>query len=281
MATRMLDMDVNDTNAWQMYGFLESLSVDFGRTKNISPILQKVFAETKVRFEAQFDMVAAGAQNTYHHVYEWNAVGVPQARLFETVMVGTGKRRAITFRWKASRTPVPVPDVPASKTGKQLQKGVHVFVWKAPIMEYNIPVLISPTMSEVLAFPANDLVTRQNESGLWFTRKPVRIRQPGGAATTGAFNAYFLAYWTGGPAEAQFREILDGVAKDHGAKMINSLRLSTVASRKTTESARRKAFKMGEAQAQKFFGRRNADYIQQAYSRREFTGRRGGAERFE
>jgi hypothetical protein len=67
---------------------------------------------------------------------------------------------------------------------KSVKEGSKVpFYNKAEVMENGIPVIISPVYSSVLVFDDN------GEKG--FTRKPVRIENPGGKEAQGSFEKVF------------------------------------------------------------------------------------------
>lgn len=100
-----------------------------------------------------------------HHMYEWEQTGSPAARLFDInySVTSSGLSIGSTFRQSTS-----------------VKKGSYsAFYDKARIMEYGIPVTISPSRSKVLVFEENGETV--------FTQKPVNIPNPGGKAVAGSF----------------------------------------------------------------------------------------------
>lgn len=111
-----------------------------------------------------------------HHMYEWNEVGSPDARLFDIdfYVVGNGLSFNSTFRQSTS-----------------IKNGSNVpFFDKARIMENGIPVTIVPK-SKVLAFEDNGETV--------FTSKPVTVDNPGGMVAgeyEKVFRSFFTNYFT-------------------------------------------------------------------------------------
>lgn len=113
-----------------------------------------------------------------HHVYEWHEAGSPAARLFdiEYRVVSGGLSFNSTFRQSTSL-----------KMGSKTP-----FYDKARIMEQGIPVTIVPIQSKVLAFEDNGETV--------FTKGPVVVADPGGAAVQGSFektiDSFFKNYFS-------------------------------------------------------------------------------------
>lgn len=112
------------------------------------------------------------------HMYEWNQTGSPDARLYDLSyeILGSGLSVNSTFRQSQS-----------------IKDGSHEpFYDKARIMEYGIPVTISPKKSSVIVF--------DTEGDTVFTKGPVTISNPGGTAAQGgyseAFHTFFDKYFT-------------------------------------------------------------------------------------
>lgn len=100
-----------------------------------------------------------------HHVYEWEKTGSPSARLYDInyVVSAAGISFNSTFRQSTS-----------VKEGSK-----EPFYDKARIMEQGLPITIRPRLATVLTF---------NEDGEQvFTKKPIRINNPGGEGVKGGF----------------------------------------------------------------------------------------------
>jgi hypothetical protein len=114
-----------------------------------------------------------------HHVYEWYETGSPQARLFDLEYM-VNNESVISFSYTFSQS-------------KSYAKGSTVpFYNKATIMENGSPVTIKPKQNGVLSF---------NDDGEQvFTKKPIVVQNPGGAATEGGFEDtlkdFFNNYFT-------------------------------------------------------------------------------------
>lgn len=207
------DWEVDVSDAQNVAGMMYEIGMQMRTAKHTAPVMKYVYEVMSQEFNQHVDLMARAfgqpqeedehlPGNPLHHVYEWNMIGVPQARLWSTVMRGRGREREISWNWKASKSIRPIPIVDPGPQGQQLRE-VHVFVWKAPIMEYNVPVTINPKIADHLAFPDPTI-----KRGLFFTSAGVTLRNPGGKSTTGAFTAAFTDWWTGSGAETAFDDRL-------------------------------------------------------------------------
>lgn len=145
------------------------------------------------------------------HMFEWNRVGDPSARLWKHILRGQGRNRQLTFTFKASKSTVPVTDV-LRAVGVQQR---HIFVWKAPVIEFGLPVRISPVIAKALVFEAKgrtgsgksggDAYVR---NGIVFHKGTVSIPRAGSTRAWGAFSKAFNEWFTGTqPTELLRREI--------------------------------------------------------------------------
>jgi hypothetical protein len=123
------------------------------------------------------DSMARVDRDMLHHVYEWNQVGNPSARLFNlTYSVNGG---GLTINSTLSQSKV------AANGSKE------PFYNKARIMELGVPVTIKPRKN-VLVFESNGETV--------FTKKPVVINNPGGQEVQGGFeqtmDTFFNSYFS-------------------------------------------------------------------------------------
>jgi hypothetical protein len=113
-----------------------------------------------------------------HHVYEWNQVGNPSARLFE--ITSTASKNLIKFsgHFLSSTSVSSNSDEP--------------FTDKANVMENAIEITIEPKNSDFLAFEVDGETV--------FTRNAIHIAHPGGDAVAGSFGStvddFFSSYFT-------------------------------------------------------------------------------------
>ena len=122
------------------------------------------------------DSMAKVDPQLLQHMYEWEQSGSPNARLYDLnyVVSAVGLSINATFRQSTS-----------IKNGSK-----EPFYDKARIMEQGVPVKIEPRLATVLTF---------NEDGEQvFTKKEVRISNPGGLEAKGGFqqtlDTFFNSY---------------------------------------------------------------------------------------
>jgi hypothetical protein len=144
-------------------GFLEGAQMGkkelLGNVGKSTIDLLKSFVDSNARVDPE----------SLHHVYEWNEVGSPSARLFDIdyTVSGLGLSLKSTFRQSTS-----------VKAGSKVP-----FYNKASMMEYGVGVTISPRAANVLAFETGgDQV---------FTKNPVYVSNPGGDDVQGSFERTF------------------------------------------------------------------------------------------
>ena len=142
------------------------------------PGFLKSFGETTLEALRQYiDSNARVSPQLLQHVYEWNQVGSPDARLFNLRCNVNGVGISFSSSFSQSRV---------------IKQGSKVpFFDKARIMEEGTPVTIIPK-NRVLAF------TDENGEEV-FTSKPVRVENPGGNVAgeyEKVFDSFFNKYFT-------------------------------------------------------------------------------------
>lgn len=144
-------------------GFLDG--VQLGKKKMNSNFAQEI----KDSIKEYFDSMARVSPQSLHHVYEWNEVGNPSARLFEINCEITNN--GISVQGELSQSS-------SIKSGSSVP-----FYNKAEVMERGIPVRIRPIKSDALTFKdgAEDV----------FVKGEVVVSNPGGNETTGSFSKTF------------------------------------------------------------------------------------------
>lgn len=169
--SRQFKKDMNNIMSYSA-GFLDG--VNAGKTN----FLNAIGIETIELLKEYIDANARTNPELLHHVYEWDRVGSPDARLFdlEYTISGLGLSFKSTFRQSTS-----------------IQNGSKVpFYDKAKIMENGIPVKIRPVSAEALRF-----VTKDGEEV--FTKSEVSVDNPGGNVQgqyQKAFDTFFNKYFT-------------------------------------------------------------------------------------
>lgn len=159
-------------------------------------------------------MSSAALQNPgrFDHMYEWNQVGDPNARLWRDILKGNGARRFAYYEFAASKTTVPVSPELASVGVKRR----HVFVWKAMVLEKGLPVSISPKLAKYLVFLDKD-ATKVNTgyqsagfkfNGLVYYRGTINLNRAGNPAMWGSFGNEYEDWWSGPEPDRIIRERL-------------------------------------------------------------------------
>jgi len=153
-------------------GFLEGAQA--GKTQ----LFHLIAGETIELAKKYIDSSARGNPALLHHVYEWYRTGSPDARLYDIDY--TVSKLGLSFRSTFSQSM-------SIQTGSK-----EPFYNKARIMEEGAPVTIKPKNSKVLSFQSDG-----DEEV--FTKKPVRVDNPGGNSAgefERAFDTFFASYFS-------------------------------------------------------------------------------------
>lgn len=140
-------------------GFLD------GVQKGKTPFLRSLGVNAVEIMKQFVDSNARVNPEMLHHIYEWNRTGSPAARLYDISFTTSN----IGLSFKSS-----------FRQSESIQDGSKTpFYDKARIIENGVAVTIRPKSSEVLAF--------EEDGEMVFTKKPIRVSNPGGAAAQGGF----------------------------------------------------------------------------------------------
>jgi len=263
--------DIAEASA--LSGFLTSLSAQIKTDRHISPVLKMTHAIMSDEFTAYMSVVAPAQMSRFHHVYEWGQIGDPTAKLWDDVLIGSGSVRTATFKWRASKQSVPVREDFKAKGVKQ----IHVFVWKAPVMEYGKNIVIAPKRGKFLAYftgPTNP----ESKYAMQVTQNPIQVTDPGGPMVKGSFTREYVSWWGGtgaqGVFETKLRKVLE---EDLGRMPIEEVT-------RPFRRARNKKFafqaiadaeaaeRAGAMAAKKFLETRSRKYIEAAKARERLIG---------
>lgn len=152
-------------------------------------VAKAAFTITGEKFMNAVDRHAALNPKAMHHVYEWNKLGNPSARLFILKRTNTyGGNLIINSEFKQSRIPVPInPEmlIPG-KTGKLVNRR-NIFQNKASVMEAGQPI----------TYEAQRMLAFYGRAGIRFIRPGtvINIKNPGGVATKNAFSTFMLDWY--------------------------------------------------------------------------------------
>lgn len=141
------------------YGFIDGIE------KNAIVFNIKLAELTEEALKKYIDTRAKANPQSLHHVYEWNNVGNPSARLFE--ITSTSSKNLISFNGKFLQS------TSVSDTSEE------PFYDKANVMENRIAIEVQPQSSNVLSF--------EDEGQQVFTVKSIVIENPGGDSVAGSF----------------------------------------------------------------------------------------------
>jgi hypothetical protein len=176
----MITVRLNQSKLIKDLNNIVDYSIGFisGVQKGKSIFLNNLGSSVQYILEAFIDSNARSNPQTLHHVYEWYRTGSPDARLFDIRYTVSNVGLSFYSSFRQSTT---------IKNGSSVP-----FYNKAQIMENGIPVTIVPKRSSVLAFEENGETV--------FTRGPISVDNPGGAAAQNGFqntvNLFFTRYFT-------------------------------------------------------------------------------------
>ena len=175
----MIKINFNDRLFYQDMENITEYSIGFldGINKGKSNFLNNLGTDTIELLKDYVDTNARVNPQMLHHMYEWNQVGSPEARLFDIFY--TVSNLGLSFKSTFSQS-------------KSIKMGSDTpFYDKAKIMEEGIPVTIKPKKSDVLVF--------DNNGETIFTKNPITVDNPGGNVQgeyEKVFDTFFLKYFT-------------------------------------------------------------------------------------
>lgn len=172
---------------------INGIAMTLNKEDNLSSTIKTAHSVLATGFIFHMSKLAVARPEAYKHVYEWNRNGDHLSRLWRHKLAGRGKNRLATFTFLPSRKTVPVEEELKALGVEQR----HVFTWKAPIIEYGLPVNIRPQNSPVLVF----FWKNRPGSPLIITKRTIRIPQQGTVESRGAFTQAFNSWWTSDEAE--------------------------------------------------------------------------------
>lgn len=156
--TKMFDKQMKNIIDYSI-GFLDG--VKSGKTQ----FLDNLGSGIVFALGQYIDVMASANPKALHHIYEWNNVGSPSARLFDVDYRVNGMGLTLASKFKQSKTVSPDMTQP--------------FYNKAKIMEEGVAVRIVPTGNKPLKF--------NSATGEVFTKNPVVVTNPGGDQVVGSF----------------------------------------------------------------------------------------------
>lgn len=201
-----MQMSADLSNALKFGSTMQALQQTLNTDKHLNALTNAGYEVLRDAFNTQMHMAAQSAAGTllYHHVYEWEHVGEPGFQLWKMNLTGRGGNKSISWNWRPSKTTVPTMTnvngtdkfLPSKGFDPSKLNRIHIFVWKAPIMEYGVTVTVRPRLSHVLVFPNNQQQGAGGRMGpgtATFTGDVQTITP--GAQVQGNFTAAFIAFF--------------------------------------------------------------------------------------
>jgi hypothetical protein len=179
MSTNMTTVVTSAMN-YELFVFAEGTDSETSRE-----ILYKDVIKTlEFNLGSYIDRNAINHPARLHHVYEWERIGEPDARLWALVPRSDGKRLTVGYTFLPSKTYVPIKD--------ELEPGTkHIYANKAGMMESGKPVFVKP-------LPGNKYIRFIPKSGGIVFSKGVYIRHSGGYQVHEGFQGTFFSYFRTG-----------------------------------------------------------------------------------
>ena len=148
----------------------ETLSELHNNPQNKSQIIKNGLDLIGQYFGFYIDNLARRDNASFHHVYENDRVGNPDARLFYYTVVANSSNPSIQYTFRDATVP---------------ETGGQVFRKRAFIMEAGNPITIRPRNGKILVFDV--------DGEKIFTKKSY-VPNPGGTAVSGSFARAFNGY---------------------------------------------------------------------------------------
>lgn len=222
MAKGKVQLGLDASQMSGITGLIDGFATTIQTDKLISTVVGYVQSELGKRFGEAVDSMAEKMPGSFLHVYEWgnsyhdySTIGRKQFRLWRLTQVGTGRSRAVSFVFLPSVKPVPIhPDLlDPGESGKAVKEGVHVFTWKAPIMEYGIRVTVRRLEgTKALAFIDN----RTGE--IRFSKGPhtfqAGVSPHGQPNQRRVFTSFFINWWSSDAEEIYETELRPRIEND-------------------------------------------------------------------
>lgn len=184
------------TNKLDILNIEKELNLKVGGAKELSSaavleeLANAVFTMSAKSFVKAMNVQAKASPKTYHHIYEWNKVGVDKARLFYLYKdVNSGGRLVIKPGFINSKTTVPIAKelLRPGKTGKSVSSR-YVFKDKASIMESGKPIIYRTSKN----------IPMPEDGKLRFVSAGTVIRNyhPGGKQVKGSFEKFYNVWFS-------------------------------------------------------------------------------------
>lgn len=185
-----MNMDIDMSPITSYTEFAEVFSQALTSNESRANMTKAIGIGTAAQFNIFADDQAMMRPRNLWHVYEMQMLGDPDGRLWRTILTGAQSDKTLSFSWKAARKVNPVGERspnPVSGETPDTRRSVHVFVWRAPILEEGREITVNPSEDkQILAFPAG--------GEMRFSRLPITFETT--RDTQGQFESIWDTFWT-------------------------------------------------------------------------------------
>lgn len=207
----MFNIGMDADKIGKVANMIDTVSVTLKTDVHINDLMRAANTVITAEFVKHMSQVSVDNQNKFGHMYEWGMVGNPAGRLWKHVLRGRGASRQLSFDFKASQKTVPV----APELAEIGVKNIHIFQWKAPVMELGRPVSISPKLAKMLVFLAKETKRGANSTGHGFSvdgrvfyKGTINISRAGSQEAWGSFTGEFNSWFRSGMPEQFIRSLI-------------------------------------------------------------------------
>jgi hypothetical protein len=169
---------------------------DIPKKQNQANIARAAGSIVAKEFVKDLNRVARSSHKSFHHLYEWEAVGVDGQRLVKFKRRVAGNKAEIDFIFKKSKKKVPIHPKLAEpgKTGKRVTRR-SIFKNKAEFMESGRAANYWTAKRNIVFMRGDKIIFKR-------TGTRIKIRNPGGAATSKALTNYAKEWQSSGKPRA-------------------------------------------------------------------------------
>lgn len=249
----MINMQAEFSKMADVSEAINTISVTVKSERHINELIKSADSILQNEFVIHMASEALRQPKKFSHMYDWGQLGDPNGKLWKTKLKGRGAKRMSVFEFKASKKTVPV-----SQTLRNLGvKQNHVFYWKAPVLEYGLPVRIYPKLAQILVFEYRGKVV--------FRRGMVSIGRQGNTLSWNAFTNEYNDWFSNRSHEVLENQLLK--------KSASTIKNSLYQKIKKIATSRKKTFEIKPIGVDPEFGRvlqesLTKDYIGVASNRR-------------
>jgi len=195
-----VNFGMDNSEAEGVIGYIDGMTATVETDRYIGSVISYVNSRLGDEFGIAVDVAAHNMPESFMHVYEWgnsyqdySTVGDAANRLWRLTTVGhsRGTSKTMGYAFLPSNRPTPINPILQGRVKADL----HVFTWKAPVMEYGMRVTVKRK-------PGTDfLVFTDNETDeIRVTKGPhtftAGISPHGRQQQKGVFTSFFVGWWS-------------------------------------------------------------------------------------